>query len=395
VALRFLTAGESHGPGLTAILEGMPSGLALDAAAVDAELARRQAGHGRGGRMKIERDRATFTSGVRHGRTLGSPIALHIDNLDHAAWQDILSPFGPPPDPPRRVVTSPRPGHADLSGGTRHRATDLRDVLERASARETAARVALGAIAKQLLAVLGVQVVSHVRRIGSIECGLRVPEEVPYADVAARARAADLACLDPGAAAAMMAAIDAARAAGDTLGGVVEILALGLPAGIGSHVHWDRKLDGRLGQAMLSIPAVKGVEIGPAFENAARPGSEVHDPVRRAAGGRLARLGNRAGGLEGGVTNGEPLVLRIAMKPLSTLMRPLETVDLRTGEPSRAAVERSDVCAVPACGVVAESMLALVLADACLETFAGPTLDDVRAAHARYLEEVARWSGSS
>jgi len=179
VALRFLTAGESHGPGLTAILEGMPSGLALDAAAVDAELARRQAGHGRGGRMKIERDRATFTSGVRHGRTLGSPIALHIDNLDHAAWQDILSPFGPPPDPPRRVVTSPRPGHADLSGGTRHRATDLRDVLERASARETAARVALGAIAKQLLAVLGVQVVSHVRRIGSIECGLRVPEEVP------------------------------------------------------------------------------------------------------------------------------------------------------------------------------------------------------------------------
>ena len=395
MALRFLTAGESHGPGLTAILEGMPSGLALDAAAIDAELARRQAGHGRGGRMKIERDRATFTSGVRHGRTLGSPIALHIDNLDHAAWQDILSPFGPPPDPPRRVVTSPRPGHADLSGGTRHRATDLRDVLERASARETAARVALGAIAKQLLAVLGVQVVSHVRRIGSIECGLRVPEEVPYADVAVRARAADLACLDPGAAVAMMAAIDAARAAGDTLGGVVEILALGLPAGIGSHVHWDRKLDGRLGQAMLSIPAVKGVEIGPAFENAARPGSEVHDPVRRAAGGRLARLGNRAGGLEGGVTNGEPLVLRIAMKPLSTLMRPLETVDLRTGEPSRAAVERSDVCAVPACGVVAESMLALVLADACLETFAGPTLDDVRAAHARYLEEVARWSGSS
>jgi chorismate synthase len=242
--------------------------------------------------------------------------------------------------------------------------------------------------------VIGVRVASHVSRIGEVECGLRIPEDVPAAEVAARAAANDLACLDPAVYPTMVAVIDAARDAGDTLGGVVEVLALDVPPGLGSHVHWDRKLDGRLGQALLSIPAVKGVEIGPAFDNAALRGSAVHDPVRRGAGGRLERLQNRAGGLEGGVTNGQPLLLRAAMKPLSTLMRPLETVDLSTGEPSRAAVERSDVCAVPACGVVAESMVALVLCEAWLEKFAGDTVDDVRAAYARYLEEVARWSGS-
>jgi chorismate synthase len=345
--------------------------------------------------MQIERDRAEFTGGVRHGRTLGSPVALHIPNLDFEHWRDIMAPFGAPPVPPKRVVTAPRPGHADLAGGAKHAARDLRDILERASARETAARVALGAVAKQLLAVFDVVVGSFVRRIGTVEVPTRVPEDLGWADAVARAAANDLACIDAAAHDAMVAAIDAARERGDTLGGIVEVVALGLPVGLGSHVHWDRKLDGRIGQAMLSIPAVKGVEIGPAFENARLPGSEVHDPVVRDATGRLCRTRNRAGGLEGGMTNGEPLAVRIAMKPLSTLMQPLPTIDLATGQPARAAVERSDVCAVAACGVVAEAVLALVLAGAWLEKFGGDTLDAVCAAHRRYLEEVARWSGSS
>ena len=394
MALRFLTAGESHGPGLTAILEGMPSGLRLDPAAVDAELRRRQGGYGRGARMHIEQDRAQFTAGIRFGRTLGSPIAMHVPNLDYKNWETVMAPFGEPPDPPARVVTAPRPGHADLAGGTKHRPDDLRDVLERASARETAARVAVGAVARQLLEVFGVRVVGHTRSIGSVRVDLRIPEDVPYAGVAAGA-ANDLAVLDADAGERMRAEIAAAKRDGDTLGGVVEVLALGLPPGLGSHVHWDRKLDGRLAQAILSIQAVKGVEIGPAFENATRRGSQVHDPVERDVGGRLRRTRNRAGGLEGGVTNGEPLVLRAAMKPLSTLMKPLPTIDLKSGEPARAAVERSDVCAVPACGVVAEAMVCFVLADAVLEKFAGDTLEDVRAAWQRYTQEVERWSRSS
>jgi len=393
--LRWLTAGESHGPGLTAILEGMPSGLGLDAARVDAELARRQAGYGRGGRMRIERDAAQFTGGVRHGRTLGSPIALHIPNLDHAHWTAIMAPFGAPPDPEQRAVTAPRPGHADLAGGTKHAASDLRDVLERASARETAARVAVGALARQLLAVFGIDVASHVRALGAVESPTRIPEDVCCSNLRQRAAANDLACLDANAYKAMVHAIDAARADGDTLGGVVEVVCWGLPAGLGSHVHWDRKLDGRLAQAVMSIPAVKGVEIGPAFANARARGSAVHDPIERDAAGALHRTSNRAGGLEGGITNGEALIVRAAMKPLSTLMRPLPTVDVRTGEPARAAVERSDVCAVPACGVVAEAMVALVVADSWLEKFGGDTLDEIRAAHARYVQEVARWTGSS
>jgi chorismate synthase len=395
MALRWLTAGESHGPGLTAILDGMPSGLHLDAAAVDAELARRQGGYGRGGRMKIESDRAEFTAGVRHGSTLGSPIAIHIPNLDHANWRDVMAPFGVPPEPPKRVVTAPRPGHADLAGGAKHGFTDLRDVLERASARETAARVAIGAVARQLLAVFGVRIASHVQSIGAVTSAVRVPEDVAYEEIAPRAAQNDLACLDARAYAAMVEAIGAARAAGDTLGGVVEVCATGLPPGLGSHVHWDRKLDGRIGQAMLSIPAVKGVEIGPAFDNARLPGSQVHDPIERDAAGGLRRSRNRAGGLEGGITNGAALVLRVAMKPLSTLMKPLPTIDLRTGAPARAAVERSDVCAVPACGVVAEAMLGLVLADAWTDKFGADSLAAMQAAHAHYCQEVARWSGSS
>jgi len=393
--LRLMTAGESHGPGLTAILEGMPSGLRLDPAQVDAELARRQAGYGRGGRMKIEHDRAAFTAGVRHGRTLGSPIAIHIANLDHDNWKDVMAPFAAGDTPPRRVVTAPRPGHADLAAGAKHGVDDLRDVLERASARETAARVAAGAVARQFLAEFAVTIVSHVRSIGDATSAVRVPEDCDWLKVAATARANDLACLDAQAYDAMVAAITDAKAKGDTLGGVVEVAAVGLPIGLGSHVHWDRKLDGRIAQALMSIQAVKGVEIGPAFANARLPGSAVHDPVVRSAQGVLRRTRNRAGGLEGGVTNGEPLVVHIAMKPLSTLMRPLETIDLRSGQPARAAVERSDVCAVPACGVVAEAMLAYVLADAMLERFGGDRIEDVRAAYTRATAEVARWSGSS
>ena len=393
--LRFMTAGESHGPGLTAILEGMPSGLAIDPAAVDAELARRQAGYGRGGRMRIEKDRAEFTGGVRHGRTLGSPIAVHIPNLDFEHWRDAMAPFGHAPVPAKRVVTAPRPGHADLAGGAKHGFRDLRDVLERASARETAARVAVGAIARQLLEAFGVSIVSHVRTLGPVTSVVRVPEDCAWSEVRARAAANDLGCLDAGSYAEMVRAITAAKERGDTLGGVVEVAALGLPVGLGSHVHWDRKLDGRIAQALMSIQAVKGVEIGPAFENATLPGSAVHDAVHKDASGRMCRSQNRAGGLEGGITNGEPLVARVAMKPLSTLMKPLDTVDIQSGKATQAAVERSDVCAVTACGVVAEAMLALALADAWLEKFSGDSVDEVRAAFERHVAEVARWSGSS
>lgn len=395
MGLRFLTAGESHGPGLTAIVEGLPSGLDLDPDQVDAELRRRQGGAGRGARMRIESDQARFSAGVRHGRTLGSPIAIHIANEDHRNWKEIMAPFGPPPQPARRVVTAPRPGHADLAGGAKHRARDLRDVLERASARETAARVAVGAVVRQLLAAFGVRICGHTRSLGAVQITLRVPEDVPFAEVGPRAAANDLAVLDTTAYPLMLQEIEAARDDGDTLGGIVEVLVEGLPVGLGSHVHWDRRLDGRLGQALLSIPAVKGVEIGPAFANAAMRGSQVHDPVERGAGGKLRRRQNRAGGIEGGMTNGEILVLRAAMKPLSTLMRPLPTVDLRTGEPARAAVERSDVCAVPACGVVAEAMTAIVLAQAMLEKFAGDSLGDVLEAYRHYLQEVEHWNLSS
>jgi chorismate synthase len=395
MALRFLTSGESHGPGLSAILEGVPAGLELDLAAVDAELRRRQGGYGRGGRMKIEKDRAQFTAGVRFGRTLGSPIGVQIANLDHSNWESIMAPFGTPPEPPQRLVTAPRPGHADLAGGAKHRFMDLRNVLERASARETAARVAVGGVARQLLDVFGVDIVGHTRSIGPLQVSLRVPEDVAYEEVRARSAANDLALIDPQAYEPMVAEIESARRDGDTLGGVVEVVAVGVPPGIGSHVHWDRKLDARLGRALLSIPAVKGFEIGEAFTHATRRGSQVHDEVVRDPGGRLRRRSNRAGGLEGGVTNGEPLVVRAAMKPLSTLMKPLETVDLQSGKASRAAVERSDVCAVPACGVVAEAMVAFVLADAWLEKFAGDSIEDVIASWQRYMQEVERWSRSS
>ena len=372
--LRWFTAGESHGPELVAMLEGCPAGLPLLAEHVDADLARRQKGYGRGGRMKIETDRAALVAGVRGGETLGSPIALVIVNRDFASWEGRMgpAPFASVPEP----VIRPRPGHADLAGGLKYDRRDLRDILERASARETAARVALGAVAKRLLAEVGIRVVGHVRSIGDVASGVT---DLPFDELDARARASDLSCADPEAEASMREAIHAASHAGDTLGGVVEVVAVGAPPGLGSHVHWDRKLDGRLAGALMSIQAIKGVEIGLGFEAARRRGSAVHDPILWNDSDRsFPRTSNGAGGLEGGVTNGMPIVCRAAMKPIATLRRALPSVDVTTKQPFDAAFERSDICAVAAAAVVAEAMVGLVLADALLEKTGGDSLAEVR-----------------
>jgi chorismate synthase len=388
--IRFTTAGESHGQALVAVLEGIPAGLPLVAADVDADLRRRMGGHGRGARMKIEADRAEILSGVRAGETLGSPIALLIRNLDWDNWRDVMAVEPDPPDAPprRRAVHRPRPGHADLVGALKYDRRDARDILERASARETAARVACGAVCRALLARLDVEVGSHVVGIGEVAAP---PIEHLPAPLNAAADRSPVRCLDAAAGAAMIAAIDAAKRDKDTLGGVVEVVVRGLPVGLGSHVSWDRKLDGRLAGALMSIPAVKGVEVGLGFGAAALRGSAVHDAIAQAAApaaGGFARATNRAGGLEGGMTTGEPLVLRVAMKPISTLMQPLPTVDLATGQPSKAQAERSDVTAVPALGVIAEAVTALVLADAVLEKFGGDTLGDLRGSIAAYLARL-------
>jgi chorismate synthase len=390
--IHFTTAGESHGPALVAVLEGVPSGLPLRAADIDADLRRRMAGHGRGARMKIESDQVELLSGVRAGETLGSPIAMLIRNRDWEHWADVMA-SEPDPEgagPRRRAVHRPRPGHADLVGVLKYDRADARDILERASARETAARVACGAVCRTLLAVFGIEIGSHVVRIGDVAA--RPPDELPV-PLNPAADASPVRCLDAEASAAMVEAIDRAKRARDTLGGIVEVVGRGVPVGLGSHVSWDRKLDGRLAQAMMSIPAVKAVEIGLGLEAAARRGSEVHDPITRAelpTAGGFARPTNRAGGLEGGMTTGAPLTLRVAMKPISTLMRPLDTVDLATGGASKAQAERSDVTAVPALGVIAEAMLALVLANALLEQFGGGALADTRAAYDAYLARLAR-----
>ena len=372
--LRWLTAGESHGPALVAILEGIPAGLPLSPDDIDRELSRRQRGHGRGGRMAIERDRAEVIAGVRWGRTTGAPIAVRIANRDWENWRGIMDPFGAPPAG-YRPVTVPRPGHADLAGHLKYGHQDLRDVIERSSARETAARVALGAIAKRLLREIGVGIASHVVSIHTARAEVDpLALGLPPEEINARADRSPVRCLDPEAEREMVARIDAARAAGDTVGGVFEVIAFGVPPGLGSYVHWDLRLDGRLAQALMSIPAIKGVEVGLGFQAASRLGSEVHDEILpdRERGHRRAT--NRAGGLEGGVTNGEPLVLRAAMKPIPTLTKPLRSVDLETGEETSAHRERSDVCAVPAASVVGEAMVALVLADALLERFGGDSL---------------------
>jgi len=392
--IRFTTAGESHGKALVAVLEGIPAGLPLRAADVDAELRRRMAGYGRGSRMKIESDEVEILSGVRAGETLGSPMALLIRNRDWEHWADVMA-VEPDPEagnPRRRAVHRPRPGHADLVGSLKYDRADARDILERASARETAARVACGAVCRVLLAQFGVELGSHVIRIGEIAVSA---ERVPPTPLNPAADASPVRCVDPEAEQAMIAAIDAARRDRDTLGGIVEVVVRGLPVGLGSHVSWDRKLDGRLARALMSIPAVKGVEIGAGFVAAGQRGSGVHDPIGRGGApvaGGFARESNRAGGLEGGMTTGEPLVLRAAMKPISTLMRPLQTVDLSTGLDAKAQAERSDVTAVPALGVIAEAMAALVLADALVEKFGGDALGDLRTNYDRYLARLAaRW----
>jgi chorismate synthase len=384
--LRFLTAGESHGRALVTIIDGVPAGLTIDFDLITQDLRRRQGGYGRGQRMAIESDRAEFISGVRRGRTSGGPIALMIPNKDWKNWQLTMHVEREAPAEAtgarRAPVIRPRPGHADLSGGLKYEHEDLRDVLERASARETAARVAAGAIARQLLHALDIDVVSHVTGIGDVV----LPEEPPVTFDSARRIPLDspLHCSDVTVETAMIEAIDTARAAGDTLGGSFEVIAHGVPAGLGSHVQWDRKLDGRLAQALMSIPAIKGVGIGLGTEAARRPGSRVHDEIVAASGAQppqvaIARPTNRAGGLEGGVTNGEDVRVSAYMKPISTLMKPLRSVDLTTLEEAPAAIERSDVCAVPAAAVVGEAVVCFVLADAVLERFGGDSMRQLRA----------------
>ncbi len=372
--LRWSTAGESHGPRLTALVEGIPAGMSLLAEDVDADLARRQRGYGRGGRMKIETDRVEFIGGVRGGETLGSPIAMSITNRDYNNWLDRMSPA--PLPAPAEALTRPRPGHADLAGGLKHGRYDLRDILERASARETASRTAVGAVCRRLLAAVGVDVFAHVVAIGPAEA--EPPTGVSLDELRERSRASDLACADPGAEARMKDAIREAAHAGDTLGGVYEVIARGVLPGLGSHVQWDRKLDGRLAQALMSIQAMKGVEIGAGFGAARARGSEVHDPIHYdAAAHRFTRPTNRAGGLEGGITNGEPVVCRVAMKPIATLKKALSSVDVRSKEAYEAAYARSDVCAVSAASVVGEAMVCIVLADALIEKFGGDSLREL------------------
>jgi len=383
--MRYTTAGESHGPALVTIVSDVPAGIPIVQADIDEDLARRQRGYGRGGRMAIESDRATVLSGVRFGLTLGSPVALTIENRDWQNWTQVMSAFGP--KAAERAVRAPRPGHADLAGALKIGASDIRDVLERASARETAARVAAGAIAKALLAELGVAVHSYVARIG--EAAIEVEPDPRELDVAA-IESSDVRCPDAAVAERIRAAIDGAASAGDSLGGVVVVVATGLIPGLGSHTQADRRLDARIGAAMLSIPAIRGVEIGDGFAAAARRGSQVHDAIRFEPGVGIVRPTNHAGGLEGGMTNGEPVVVRAAMKPIPTLTSALESIDLATLERVDAARERSDTCAVPAAGVIAEAELALVFATAYAEKFGGDSLAEMQTALAAYRARLPR-----
>ncbi|MGD9627849.1 MAG: chorismate synthase [Pyrinomonadaceae bacterium] len=413
---KFTTAGESHGKALVTIVEGLPAGMPVDKGAIDHELWRRQQGYGRGGRMKIESDKVEFLSGVRHGRTIGSPVTMMIENRDYVHWQDVMSaePLADASvDEPivkenegapkvRRVVTRPRPGHADLAGGQKFGARDLRDILERASARETAARVAAGALAKQLLAQFGVDVKSHVIKLGSVP---ETPLEKTWEEISAIEKDSPLACADKGIEAEMVALVDTAKANGDTLGGIFEVVAKGVVPGLGSHTSWYEKLDGRIAQAFMSIQAVKAVELGTAVANSGRFGSEVHDEIYwKDEGGRMkeesgdpdssftlhpssfgfVRSTNRAGGLEGGITNGEELRVRGYLKPISTLRKALHSVDIETKQEDLAAFERSDITAVPAAGVIGEAMLAIVLANSFREKFGGDSIDEMKRNFASY-----------
>jgi chorismate synthase len=383
MSLKLTTAGESHGPGLTCIIEGLPAGLELDRETIDRDLARRQLGHGRGGRMKIEQDRAEVRGGVRHGRTLGGPISLWVVNRDFANWEERMNPW--PVDAEVAEVHLPRPGHADLVGTQKYGLTDVRDILERASARETAARVAGGAIAKAFLRALGVDVFSHVLQITGVNAPR--PDDLTPSDFDG-VDESPVRCLDPNASRAMVAEINALRKANESLGGVFEVRAFGLVPGLGSHVSWEERLDGRLGMAILSIQALKAVAIGDGYEVAGLPGSQAHDEIFYDEARGYYRKTNRAGGLEGGMTTGDPLVVRGSMKPLPTLTQPLQSVDIATHEPAQALRERTDSCTVPAAGVVAEAMVAFVLADAYRNKFGGDHIDDVRAAVEAYQERI-------
>ncbi len=383
--MRYTTAGESHGRALCAIVTGVPAGVPVDSAALDADLARRQRGYGRGGRQAIETDRAAVLSGLRFGRTIGSPVCITVANRDWDNWVEIMAPFGDKPDNLRE--TAPRPGHADLPGVMKTGSDDTRDILERASARETAARVAAGGIAKAFLSGLGVRVSSYVEAIGDV----RLPEQTVSSALDQQAiEASDVRCPDEATAQGMREAIDAARSRGESLGGIFVVTATGLVPGLGSYAEADRRLDARLAAALISIPAMKGVEFGDGFAAAQRPGSEVHDAILHQPGRGFYRDTNRAGGLEGGMTNGEPLVARVAMKPIPTLMRPLASVDLDTREPIDASRERSDVCAVPAAAVVAEAEVAFALANAYCESFGSDSYDDIVARVDDYRERLAR-----
>lgn len=389
--LRYLTAGESHGPQLSAIIEGLPSGCAVSASGINRELARRQQGYGRGGRMKIETDTVEILSGVRWGETLGSPVTLVVKNRDWENWSEKMSPLAEHRDD-SIAVTRPRPGHADLTGAVKYGHTDVRNILERSSARETAVRVAVGAVAKQLLAEFNIRVGGYVTAIG----GISVPPPcLPVEELWQIAAESELFCCDRMFEEPLKKAIDSTKDAGDTLGGVVEVQVLGCPPGLGSHVHWDRKLDARLAMALMSIQAIKGVEVGLGFGVSSRPGSQVHDEIfydpARLENGALSliqRTTNNAGGIEGGMSNGEVIVLRAAMKPIPTLYKPLRSVDMRTHEPFEAAVERSDTCAVPAALVVAEAVVALEIATAFLDKFGGDSLAEIRRNYNGYCDQV-------
>ncbi len=394
--LRYLTAGESHGPCLTMIIDGVPAGFPIDIAKINHDLWRRQQGYGRGGRMLIEKDEVQVRSGIRWGETIGSPVALGIENRDWKNWTKKMSPF--PEDRDDKIaVTKPRPGHADLNGVLKYDRKDVRDILERASARETVARTAVGSFAKQLLAPFGIRVMGYIRSIGNVTADL---SGLSYDEIYARAEESPVRTPDSAAEQKMIALIEACKKEGNTLGGIFEVVALGLPPGLGSHTQWDRKLDGRLAQALMSIQAMKGVEIGLGFEMARRRGSEVHDEIffdpakdvseetPRIVPTGFYRGSNNSGGTEGGMTNGAPLVARVAMKPISTLMSPLQSVDLRSKQPADASVERSDVCAAPAAAVVGESVVAFEIAKAFLEKFGGDSLREIKRNYENYLAQI-------
>jgi chorismate synthase len=393
--MRYLSGGESHGPCLTAVIEGLPAGLPLTADYINHQLKRRQQGYGRGGRMKIESDRVEFLSGIRFGETLGSPVTIMIKNRDAGNWSEIMASEGEKPQGLEKL-SCPRPGHADYAGGVKYMRSDFRDILERSSARETAARVAAGSAARRLLEEIGVSVYSRVVSIGSIACA---SDELDYNHVGfitdtcayEKIEASPLRCGDPDAEARMRAEIDSAAEKGDTLGGVFEIIVTGVPPGLGSHVQWDRKLDGRIAGALMSLQGIKGVEIGAGFGAASLPGSEVHDAFCFLPSGETGRASNRAGGIEGGISNGSPIMARAAMKPIPTLMNPLPSIDFSTAKEAMAAVERSDVCAVPAASVTAEAIVAWELASAVLDKFSRDSMLELKASLHSYLEMIKRY----